>query len=81
MKFKEWKYEKRLAESDMKIVAAKAEKRASDDGKKTDFYHNGILIHPSRIENFKRRKTIKNSEAVSPSAGKQRPVILPQGKT
>tara|TARA_R110002060_G_scaffold71044_2_gene79650 strand:- start:170 stop:415 length:246 start_codon:yes stop_codon:yes gene_type:complete len=80
MKFKEWKYEKRLTESDMKIVAAKAEKRASDDGKKTDLCHNGILIYPSRIDNFKRRKTVKNSEAASPSAGKQRPVLLHQSR-
>ncbi|KAK0108121.1 hypothetical protein ONS95_002944 [Cadophora gregata] len=68
MKFKEWGYEKRLTECNMKIVAAKAERRAYEDGKKTEFFHNGIFIQPSRIENFKRRKTFKNSEGASPSA-------------
>ncbi|KAH7420120.1 hypothetical protein BKA64DRAFT_634763 [Cadophora sp. MPI-SDFR-AT-0126] len=67
-KFKEWNYETRLTEMDMKIVSAKAEKRACDDGKKTDLFHNGILIHPSRIANFKKRNTVKNSEAASHTA-------------
>lgn len=69
MKLKEWGYEKRLTQLDMRTIVAKAEKR-SREGKETIFYHNGIQIADERLGNFKRRKTTKEQEPVSPSAGK-----------
>jgi hypothetical protein len=68
MKLKEWGFDKHLTEKETKIVVAKAEKRARDEGKDTVFYHNGRLIPPTKIENFKRRKTVKESDVASPSA-------------
>jgi tetratricopeptide (TPR) repeat protein len=65
---KEWNYLKKLSEDDMKIVVAKVDKR-SREGKKTVVNHAGSMITEERIRNFKRRKTVKNSEAMSPSAG------------
>lgn len=68
MKLKEWGYEKHLTETEMKIVVAKAEKRLSEEGKDTIFLHNGVHIPATKLENFKRRKTIRESYPASPSA-------------
>ena len=53
----------------MKIVVAKVDKR-SREGKKTVVSHAGSEITKDRVKNFKRRKTVKDAEAVSPSTGK-----------
>lgn len=58
----------------MKIVVAKVDKR-SREGKKTVVNHAGSTITEERIRNFKRRKTVKNSEAMSPSAGELLPFM------
>jgi hypothetical protein len=52
---------------DMKIVVAKAAKRAREH-KKTVFFHHGDRLATEMIENFKRR-AVKESIAASPSAG------------
>ncbi len=54
----------------MKIVVAKKEKRAREEGKDTVFFHHGSLIPSEKIENFKRRRTVKYSDPASPNAGK-----------
>jgi hypothetical protein len=54
----------------MKVVVAKAEKRLREDGKDTVFFHNGLMMPPEKIENFKRRKIVRESDPASPSAGK-----------
>src|SRR6266487_1779846 len=66
-KLKEWGYEKHLHKREMKIVAAKGEKRLMEEAKDTLFFHNGILIPKEKIENFKRRKAVKESDPASPS--------------
>ena len=68
-KLKEWRFDKYISASDMDIVVAKAAKRSRDEGKETIFFLGEAQILPDRIEQFKRRKTIKNIEPVSPSAG------------
>jgi hypothetical protein len=52
----------------MKIVVAKAEKRLREECKGTIFVHNGVLIPATKLENFKRRKTVRESDPASPSA-------------
>jgi phosphotransacetylase len=68
-KLKEWRFDKYISASDMDIVVAKAAKRSRDEGKETIFFVGEAQILPDRIEQFKRRKTIKNIETMSPSAG------------
>jgi hypothetical protein len=63
----EWHFEKNFASKDVQVLLAKAEKRARE-GKETVFFHAGTLIHPERLENFKKRKIV-NEGGVSPSAG------------
>jgi len=53
----------------MSIIVAKSDKRARDEGKETDFFHGETRIPRQRIEQFKRRKTWKAAEPVSPGAG------------
>ncbi len=43
----------------MSIIVAKAEKRGREEGKETVFFHGQSEITRERIEQFKRRKTIK----------------------
>jgi hypothetical protein len=66
---KEWKFDKKISATDMRIIVAKAEKRARDDGKDTTFFHGGVQITTARIEQFKRRKTEKDVEQMSSGAG------------
>jgi hypothetical protein len=68
-KLKDWGFDKHLSERDMKFVVAKAEKRSMEEGKETEFFHNGSLISNTKIGNCKRRKTFRVSETVSPSVG------------
>jgi len=68
-KLKEWRFDKYISENDMDIVVVIAAKRARDEGKETIFFLGEAQILPGRIEQFKRRKTSKNTEPVSPSAG------------
>jgi hypothetical protein len=51
----------------MKVIVAKAEKRARA-GKDTVFIHNGIVMPTEKIENFKRRKVVRETAPASPSA-------------
>ncbi|KAF8853928.1 hypothetical protein BDZ45DRAFT_748090 [Acephala macrosclerotiorum] len=67
-KLKQWNFEKNLSEKDTKILVAKAEKRAREEGKETEFLHHGVVIPPAKINNFKRRKTMDESGGMSPSA-------------
>ena len=67
-KLKEWMFEKNVSATDMSIIAAKAEKRARE-GKETVFFHGHSEITRERIDQFKRRKTTKAVEPISPSAG------------
>jgi tetratricopeptide (TPR) repeat protein len=53
----------------MSVVVAKSDKRARDEGKETVFFHGEAQITRQRIEQFKRRKTWKAAEPVSPGAG------------
>lgn len=69
MQLKEWGFEKYLPASQMKIVVAKAEKRARDEGKETIFFNGQFQISPERIEAFKKRKTVREAVPASPSAG------------
>jgi hypothetical protein len=68
-KLKEWNFDKNISSHDMSIIVAKSDKRARDEGKETDFFHGETRIPRQRIEQFKRRKTWKTAEPVSPSAG------------
>ena len=68
-KLKEWKFDKKISTTDMRIVVAKAEKRARNEGKDTTFFHGDMQITAERIEQFKRRKTCRKDIEVSPSAG------------
>jgi hypothetical protein len=53
----------------MRIVVAKADKRAREQGKGTVFFHGNTQITQERIAQFKRRKITKELDIVSPSAG------------
>lgn len=68
MKLKEWRFEKYLSEMDMKVIVAKADKRAREQ-KKTVFFHHNNRLAAEKIENFKKRRAVKESIAASPSAG------------
>jgi tetratricopeptide (TPR) repeat protein len=70
MQLKTWNFDKNVSATDMGIVAAKAEKRAREEGKETIFFYGESQILPERIEYFKRRKTTKLADAASPSAGR-----------
>jgi hypothetical protein len=63
----------------MKIVVAKAEKRKREEGKDTIFRHNGLIIPPKKLENFKRRKTVRESDPASPSVRELLPRSTPIG--
>jgi hypothetical protein len=66
---KEWKFDKKISATDMRMVVAKGEKRARDEGKDTTFFHGGVKITTGRIEQFKRRKMEKDVEQMSSGAG------------
>jgi hypothetical protein len=68
MKLKEWRFEKYLSDMDMKIIVAKADKRVREQ-KKTVFFHHSNRLAVEKIENFKKRRVVKESIAASPSAG------------
>lgn len=72
-KLKEWKFDKNISSNDMKIILAKAEKRAREDGKGTEFFHGDTQISPERIAQFKRRKICKSEDVPSPTAGMFQP--------
>jgi hypothetical protein len=55
-KIKEWKFEKYLTAEEMKFIAAKAETRARERGKGTEFYKHGAKINQKRIEKSAKRK-------------------------
>ena len=68
-KLKEWKFEKNISATDMKVLVAKCGKRKRDEGKDTTFFHLGMEIPSEKLENFKKRKSTKTMEVVSPIAG------------
>ncbi|CZR60771.1 uncharacterized protein PAC_10667 [Phialocephala subalpina] len=67
-KLKQWNFDKNLSEKDAKILVAKAEKRAREEGKETEFLHYGLVMSTAKINNAKRRRTMDESVAMSPSA-------------
>ncbi|KAH6661915.1 hypothetical protein B0J14DRAFT_312758 [Halenospora varia] len=67
IKLKEWEFEKHISQETMRIIVAKAEKRARD-GKDTVFFHRQFPIPAQRIENYKKRKATKAARIASPSA-------------
>jgi len=69
LKLKEWEFDKKLTEKTMKILVAKAEKRARE-GKETVFYHGGSQIASKKIERFKRQKLTTGWREASPTAGR-----------
>ena len=75
-KLREWGFDKNLPDLHMKIVVAKAEKRRAEEDKATEFFYNGVAIPNQKIETFKKRKTYRDSERLSPSVGKS---ISPSG--
>jgi hypothetical protein len=54
----------------MKIVVAKVDSRKREAGKDTTVFHNGVQISAEKIENFKKRKTVRESDPASPNARK-----------
>ena len=77
-KLREWRFNKNLPDTDMKIVVAKVEKRKVVEDKATQFFHNGVAIPNSKVENFKKRKLNRGSVGFSPSVRKlQNALILP----
>jgi hypothetical protein len=68
-KLKDWNFDKNISAHGMSIVLAKAQKRSKNEGKETAIFHGGAQITRERVEQFKRRKTTKDADAVSPSAG------------
>ncbi len=68
-KLKEWKFEKNISATDMKVLVAKCGKRKRDEGKDTTFFHMGMEIPSEKLENFKKRKPTQKMEVASPTAG------------
>jgi len=56
LKLKEWGFDKYLSRSDMAVMAAKSNKRYTEERKETVFYHGETRISKERLDNFKRRK-------------------------
>ncbi|MCJ1306284.1 hypothetical protein MMC08_009104 [Hypocenomyce scalaris] len=66
-RLKQWKFEKNLKASDMKILVAKAYKRAREDNKGTKFRFRGREMDREKMDRFKKRTT-QEEELASPSA-------------
>jgi hypothetical protein len=75
MKLKEWGYEKHLTVTEMKVVVSKINKRKMEEGKDTLVFHKDVQIPIAKIENFKRRKIVRESDPASPSAGEVSPFM------
>jgi hypothetical protein len=71
MQLKDWGFEKYVSASDMRILIAKAEKRAKEENKDTIFFNGECQIPQEKIDLFKRRKLTKQTAPASPSAGMQ----------
>jgi hypothetical protein len=69
MKLKDWNSEKYVLASQMRILIAKAEKRAREEYKETVFFNGETQIAPERINLFKKRKFTREVDAASRSAG------------
>ncbi|CZR60772.1 uncharacterized protein PAC_10668 [Phialocephala subalpina] len=52
----------------MKIAVAKAERRYTEDGKDTIFFHRGDFIPPAKVQNWKRRIMVSASSPLNPNA-------------
>jgi hypothetical protein len=70
LKLKEWGFEKYVPATTMKILVAKAERRARVENKETVFFHGKTRIASERIDLFKKRKAFREGPAVSPSRRK-----------
>lgn len=64
---KQWGFDKYLSTTAMKILVAKAERRAFVEKKDTVFLHGKKEIAPERIELFKTRRSFRQGPAASPS--------------
>lgn len=64
-KLREWNFDKNLTKREMKIVVAKAEKRAVEDGKETIFFHNGNPIPPEKVMNWQRRIAVTSASPLN----------------
>jgi hypothetical protein len=53
----------------MEFVIAKLQKRKTDEGKDTTFFRGETQITTDRIEHFKKRKVLKDSDALMADAG------------
>ncbi len=69
-KLKEWNFEKNLTKNEMKIVVAKAERRITEEGKDTIFFHHGNIIPPAKVSTWKRRITKLSSSPLNPYESK-----------
>jgi hypothetical protein len=73
MKLKEWKFEKYLHATDMKIIVAKAAKRATMEGKETVFYNAGQQMSAERLETFRKKFAWEGEDMLYPNSGKRSP--------
>jgi len=69
MKLKEWKFDKNVPSKDMGFVVAKAEKRAREEGKETEFFFGQTSISNKKIETFKKRRFEEMEDASALEAG------------
>jgi len=76
LKLKEWGFEKYLSSTAMKILIAKAERRALVEKKDTVFFHGKKEITPERIELFKMRRSFTEGPAASSSQSASEAAIL-----
>jgi hypothetical protein len=65
MTLKDWNFEKNVPANEMGFVVSKAEKRKLVEGKDTVFFRGDTQISSDRIEHFKKRKVMKDSETSS----------------
>ncbi|KAF8863776.1 hypothetical protein BDZ45DRAFT_88170 [Acephala macrosclerotiorum] len=65
-KLREWNFDKNLTKNEMKVVIAKAEKRATEEGKETIFFHRGNMVPPAKFSAWQKR--IIASSPASPHA-------------
>jgi hypothetical protein len=68
-KLKEWNFEKYVPADEMSFIVAKLGKRKTDEGKDTLFFRGETRITPDRIENFKKRKIVKDVVLLVADAG------------
>lgn len=65
-KLREWNFDKNLTKREMKIVVAKAEKRALEDGKETIFFQNENPIPPAKVMIWQRKIAMTATSPANP---------------